>query len=199
MFARKVLYDLYVKDKLSVPLVAHRLNCSEHKVNYWLQKHGIQKRSISDALYTAWNPNGDPFSVRKIKSLDDARLYGLGVGLYWGEGTKRDKNSVRLGNSDPQLIKKFLEFLRKIYAIDEKKLRFGLQIFSDMNKKEALTFWTKSLGVSEKQFFPTIIVTPHRGIGNYRHKTKYGVATIHFSNTKLRDILCDSIEKISME
>ncbi len=198
MIAKSVLEKMYTQDKLSSRAVARKLKCSEHKVNYWLEKHGIPKRTISDALYSSWNPNGDPFEVRQPNSIEEAKLYGLGIGLYWGEGTKRDKNSVRLGNSDPRLIRKFLIFLRHFYQIDERKLRFGLQVFGDMNKKKVLSFWAHSLGVSKEKFFPTIIVTPYRGVGNYRHKTRNGVVTIHFSNRKLRDIIVGAVDKESM-
>jgi hypothetical protein len=198
MIAKSVLEKMYVHDRLSSRAVAGKLRCSEHRVNYWLEKHGIPKRTISEALYSSWNPNGDPFEVRQPTSIEEAKLYGLGIGLYWGEGTKRDKSSVRLGNSDPRLIKKFLMFLRHFYRIEEKKLRFGLQIFGDMDKKKVLSFWTRALGVSKEKFFPTIIVTPYRGVGNYRQKTQHGVVTIHFSNKKLRDIIVGAIDTESM-
>lgn len=188
---------MYLRKGLSSQAIATLLSCSQHRVNYWLDKHGIRKRSMSEAIYKMWNPTGDPFSARAPKTHQEAILYGLGVGLYWGEGTKANKGSVRLGNSDPALIKKFVEFLTKLYRIDEKRLRFGLQIFGDMETKQALKFWMRFLRVSRRQFLPTVVVTPHRGVGNYRKKTKYGVVTIYFNNRKLRDILCNAIEKVA--
>jgi hypothetical protein len=32
--------------------------------------------------------------------------------------------------------------------------------------------------------------------GTYRNKTKHGVLTVYFSNTKLRDIIMDAIEEL---
>lgn len=68
-----------------------------------------------------------------------------------------------------------------------------------MNKQSVVRLWKKELGFKEKQLMKKIIVTPHRGVGNYRKKTKYGVMTAYFNNRKLRDILCDAIERISMD
>lgn len=197
MLCKAELEELYFNNGLSSPSIAKLLGCSQHRVNYWLHKHGIQKRSISDALYKKWNPNGDPFTVRHPKTIEEATLFGLGIGLYWGEGTKANKNSVRLGNSNPALIKKFVEFLERFYQIDKSKLHFGLQIFGDMEAQEALRYWIKFLGISRKQFYPSIVVTPHRGVGNYRMKTKHGVLTVYFNNKKLRDILCSAIEEMA--
>jgi hypothetical protein len=197
MLARKELLRLYVVKGLSVSAIAKRIGCSQHKVNYWLAKSGIPKRSISDALYKRWNPKGDPFSIRQPQSIQEAILYGIGIGLYWGEGTKASKTSVRLGNSNPALIRTFVTFLVRFYRIDSRRLRFGLQVFGDMRPETALRYWMKYLRVPRSQFYPSIVVTPHRGIGNYRQKTKYGVVTIYFNNRKLRDILCNAIEEMA--
>lgn len=198
MMNRNLLVELYERKGLSVSTIASRFQCSEHKVDYWIKKFGIKKRSLSEALYKKWNPKGDPFSVSTPRTIGEGILYGLGVGLYWGEGTKANKNAVRLGNTDPRLIRKFIAFLQKFYGIDMKRLRLGLQVFGDMRPSQAIGFWTKFLRVPRKQFLPTIVITPHRGVGNYRQKTRHGVLTLYFNNKKLRDILCNAIEEESM-
>ena len=191
--AKTVLENLYITQKKPSREIAQHLSCSEHKVDYWLAKHGIHKRSLSDAIYLQRNPNGDPFSFNNPKNSKEWFLFGLGLGLYWGEGTKKNKTAVRLGNTDPALVKKFLEFLYRIYSVREGKVRFGLQIFSDMRPEQALSFWCSYLGVSRKDF-GKVIVTPARSIGTYREKTKHGVLTVYVCNKKLRDELCKQIE-----
>lgn len=190
------LYELYIRKGLSVSSTARKLKCSEGRINYWLRKHTIPKRSISDASYLKWNPTGDPFSLPVIHDSRTAFIYGLGLGLYWGEGTKSNKVSVRLGNTDPNLVRYFLKFLSIIYKIDKEKLHFGLQVFSDMTPQKALSFWCRSLGVSPSQFYKKIVVTPSRGAGTYRKKIPYGVITVYFNNKKLRDTICQSINDI---
>ncbi len=185
------LRKLYLGRKRSSAEIARIFKCSEHKVNYWLLKHNIVKRSISEAVYVKRNPCGDPFKLKEIKTLSDAKLFGIGLGLYWGEGNKKNKNSVRLGNTDPYVIKKFMEFLIEVCGVRPSKIRFGLQIFGDMSPKKALRFWLlvlRKFRISPKQFFK-IIVTPHRGVGNYRTKTKCGVLTIYVSNSKLKALI----------
>jgi hypothetical protein len=192
---RELLETLYVSRKMSSRQVAETLSCSEGRVNYWLAQHGIPKRSISEAVYAAWNPNGDPFLAKVPTSSTESLLFGLGLGLYWGEGNKKNKTAVRLGNTDPDLIKLFMKFLEDLYGVKKTKFRFWLQIFSDMSPQAALHFWTKALGVSIHQFCkPTI--TPARGVGNYREKTRHGVVTVYVSNVKLRNLLVGEIEKL---
>jgi len=192
---KKLLELWYLTDKKSVHTIAHELNCSDGKINYWMEKHFIPKRSISEAIYTKNNPKGDPFTPAATKIDMDSFLFGLGLGLYWGEGTKRNLGQVRLGNTDPYLIRAFLIFLRKMYEIDNLKLRFAIQIFSDMDQQKEEKFWREFLKVEAKQFYKTII-TRSGSIGTYRTKSEHGVLTVYFGNKKLRDILVNEIEKL---
>lgn len=195
-FDERTLKDLYITRGLSVRVIADQYSCSQQKINYWLAKYGIPKRSISEAIYLERNPDGDPFKFKAPVAKKDWFLFGLGVGLYWGEGTKRSPDSVRLGNTDPDLVKKFVDFLTKFYGIQPYKFRFGLQIFSDMNPQEALSFWAHKLNMPTGQFMK-VIVTPARSLGTYREKTRHGVLTVYVSNKKLRNLLVGEIEKLS--
>jgi hypothetical protein len=195
MISENSLRHLYEEEKLSMQEIAKRLGFSLNKINYWMKKYGIQSRSISEGVYLKCNPDGDPFKIQIPKSLQDAMLYGLGLGLYWGEGTKSNKHSIRLGNTDPRLVKSFIFFLEKIYGVKRSKLQFGLQVFSDMSPQKALNFWRVALGAEKEQFFK-VIVTPSRGKGTYKRKIQHGVLTVYCNNRKLRDILCGEIEKL---
>ena len=196
-FSRTTLERLYGEEKKSVSAIVKLFGCSEHKINYWIRRFAIPKRSISESVYLHYNPHGDPFRFYEPKTLDEAFLFGMGLGLYWGEGTRRNKNQVRLGNTDPNLIKVFMKFLERVYGVPREKLKFGLQIFSDMAPDAARLFWEQELGVSSDQFYK-LVVTPARSLGTYREKTRYGVLTVHFNNTKLRNILVDYCQDSSV-
>jgi hypothetical protein len=197
MIKKKRLQELYLLKGQSVSSIAKLLNYSENKVNYWISRHGIPKRTIADALYLKKNPGGDPFKKPDIIRKKDLVLYGLGLGLFWGEGFKKSKNAVRLGNTDPKLIKTFLLFLERIYKIDKTKLRFGIQIFEDLKVGLVRNYWIKELQIKKSQIFPTIVVSPSRKKGTYRQKSRYGVLTVYFGNTRLKQVLDEHIELIS--
>lgn len=196
MLSKNQLQKLY-NSGLSMQEISDKTGENYNKIVYWMKKYRISRRSRSDAMYTKYNPNGDPFQVKSDLTKSEIFLKGLGLGLYWGEGTKSNKHSVRLGNSDPYLIKQFLEFLNRLYSIDTNKLRFGLQVFNDMDADVAKRFWLSHLNVKEDKF-QKVIVTPARSLGSYKNKTKYGVLTIYFSNVKLRNIIIDEIESMKI-
>lgn len=187
--SRGNLAALYVEQKKSMAEIAKALDCSPHKVAYWMDQYKIPRRSRSDATYIKRNPQGDPFLFRLPQNSEEWKLFGLGVGLYWREGAKAVKtNSVRLGNSDPSLLRHFIDFLVLFFGVEKKDMRFGLQLFSDVSVSVALDFWSKELRIGKKQFYK-IVVTPARGKGTYTKKSRFGVLTVYYNNKRLKDKL----------
>ncbi len=195
MISPDKLYDLYIEEKKSVAQIAILLECSQNKVNYWLEKYEIAKRSISDAMYEYKNPDGDPFRLTKPKTLEEGILYGMGLGLYWGEGQKRGDGGMRITNSDPKLLRKFIDFLDNFLNIDKNRLRFSIQIPPDISPNKALKYWSKELNFNEKYFYnPQIIKV--RGNGSYKYKTQFGTVIVYLNNIRLKKLICDLIENI---
>lgn len=196
MIKKSDLLNFYIKQGKSMEEISKIFNCSLNRVKYWMVKHKISRRSISEAIYLKNNPDGDPFIFIKPKNIEEAKLFGLGIGLYWGEGTKASKNSVRLGNTDPELIKKFIEFLVKFFNIKKEDLKFGLQLFTDIEINKALDFWIKKLNVKRSQFYkPTITISG--SIGTYRKKSEFGVLQVLYHNKKLRDLLINKLADVA--
>ena len=81
-----------------------------------------------------------------------------------------------------------MTFLIKIFGVQKKDMRFGLQLFSDTDPLEALEYWVKKLKVKHSQFYK-VTVTISGSLGTYRKKSQYGVVTIYYHNKKLRDLL----------
>lgn len=184
--------SLYLERGKSMKDIALYLDCSVHKVSYAMERCGINARSRGEAMYVKRNPEGDPFAFKEPATVEEGILFGMGLGLYWGEGTKADKVSLRLGNTDPNLIEKFVEFLETIFAIRREHLRFGLQIFTDIDPAVAMDFWAKTIKINKHQFYK-VTVTKSRGRGTCRKKVPYGVLTVYYHNKKLRDLLVSKL------
>ena len=184
----------YVERQQSIAQISKRLGTTEGRVNYWLKTYGIPRRTRSEAVYIRNHPDGDPFCVKEIKTPKEKWLQGLGLGLYWGEGNKKCIHSVRLGNTDPQLLRHFKQFLVELYGVDPSSLKYGLQIFTDIDAVDAINYWQKEMNASAEQFYkPTVTISGK--IGTYRHKSKNGVLTLYYHNKKLRDILVGQLPR----
>src|SRR5690606_6694871 len=45
------------------------------------------------------------FAQMTIQTVAQKELFYLGLGLYWGEGTKSEKSALSITNSDPRLLR----------------------------------------------------------------------------------------------
>lgn len=107
-------------------------------------------------------------------------LFISAVAAYWGEGDKSGGSLVRLANTDPQMIKLFINFLLSICAVPKNKLRLALYIYEDLDDIVCREYWSKNTGLDH---FHKTMVLPSR------HKTKklpYGTCTILVANTYLK-------------
>ena len=187
---------------MSMAEISKFLDINIRQVDYWMKRYNIKSRSISEAIYQKHNKSGDPFKIAKFASnknifKNKIFLFGLGLGLYWGEGSKRHIHSVRLSNSDPTLVKKFIDFLVEIYGIDKNRLRFQLQTYDDLDSKKLILFWTKYLSVKSTQFYKTTILV-RRGAGTYRERMKNAVIIVYFNNMKLKNLISSQIANMGL-
>jgi hypothetical protein len=165
--------------------------------DFFISKYSLRRRGLSDALYAKLNPHGDPFKIKKIMNQDEKFLYGLGIGIYWGEGDRRSKNALRVANTDVKLIKMFTKFLLIICGLEKRKLLYNLICFNDSNPEEVRNYWAKELGIS-KEKFGKIVQIPSQGKGTYKKKSKYGVCIIIVCNMKLKSWIMNEISKTSL-
>jgi hypothetical protein len=68
------------------------------------------------------------------------------VGLYWGEGTKRDFTVI---NSDPFLIQTFIHCLRTL-NIPNNRLSISLRVHAEISVSQAKNFWAETTGLPKK-------------------------------------------------
>lgn len=176
--------------------IARELQYSSHTVVYWMRKYHITRRSRSEAAYIQANPNGDPFHITYPKTADECILYGLGLGIYWGEGNKATKFAVRVTNADPNIIKTFRTFLHTICHVDKTRIRYSIVAFNDSSINAAKLYWAKELEISPDKF-GKIVQIPTQGKGTYKRKSLFGICTITVSNTKLKTWIMDELKKIT--
>lgn len=74
-------------------------------------------------------------------------LFMLGLGLYWGEGSKTTK-SLRFCNNDPKLIRVWLAWCRRYLTAVE---QYGqVYVHSDVDARAARRYWARVTGISIK-------------------------------------------------
>lgn len=172
--------------------IGQELKFSVHKITYWMTKYKLPKRSRSQAAYVKQNPNGDPFLIKTVLNQQENKLFGLGLGIYWGEGSKSTIHSVSVANTDPNLLLAFRKFLTQICQVTPFKIKYSIVCFNDTSTQTASRYWSQHLRVSPKKF-GKIVKIPQQGKGTYKKKSQYGVCSIHVSNIKLKQWIMEQI------
>ena len=120
-------------------------------------------------------------------SLRNQEIGKLACGLlYLCEGSKYPSTRcLAFGNSDPAIIKAFLNLLRKYFHIRENKLRCRITPRWDQNIDELQSFWSNITKIPLGKFYKTI--SDKRTKGKVTAKKDYrGVCVIYYCDTSLQ-------------
>ena len=180
---------LLYRDKFfSAQQIAEKLNLSSSKVRHILEKNGIKKRKISEAIryLNITKFNKGTFKIKENLNVQEEKLLIAGVMLYWGEGTKSG-NCVTLSNSNPEMIVLYLKFLRNICGVSENRLRVLLHIYSDHDEEKIKHFWSYITKISVSQFSKTFI--HKKKSGSYKKNSEYGTISLRYSDKQLLEII----------
>lgn len=192
---KQIVFE-YTQNNLSAGQISEKYKISETTVNSYLKRNNVQKRSIGDAIrYLNITKHGKKeFTLKKALSREEEILKVAGVMLYWGEGAKT-RSSVGFTNSDPEMIAVFLQFLRIICGVDEKRIKALIHIYPDHDKTELVAFWSRVTGISKKNFYKSFI---HMGKkGTYKNRSRYGTIAITYSDKKLLQTILSWVELYS--
>lgn len=176
------------KKGFSIPEISFRLNLPKTTVfNYakrvqmlpevleeWKAKRGGGRRI---RLLKEEHALAEAEKIVKQLSKRDKLLFISA--LYWAEGNKKD---FMLSNTDPNLIKVFINGLREIFRIENNRLRVSIRIYEDMDKEKCLDFWANVVGLPKESFQNVYILK-----GKKQGKLEFGMCRIRV--TKGGDLL----------
>ncbi len=112
--------------------------------------------------------------------------------LYWGEGSKTS-NEVGFSNSNPEMIKVFLLFLRQICGVEERRIKPMIHMYTDQDKNFLEEFWAGATGIDKNNFYRTYVHEGKRG--TYKNKSKYGTLGMGYADKKLLKLILDWIDE----
>jgi hypothetical protein len=119
-----------------------------------------------------------------IGPLSERELLLIGASMYWGEGTKSEKNSpiLSFSNSDPLMASLYMRFLREILRVSEERIHAAIHLYPSISPDEARKFWAKVINFSENKFYITTQVS--RASQNKRpfNILPYGTVNVRVSN-----------------
>lgn len=189
---REKARSLRVEARLSIVEIAERLDLPKTTIFYWVRDLPLARPRRENA-----NP-GTRAMQRKFRLLreeayqdgresfgslaaDDPTFRDF-VCMYIGEGSKRSRNRVAIGNSDPRVLILATRWLRRLSS---RPLGYALQYHADQDLAELRAFWGETLAID-----PVEIALQRKSnsgrLGGRNWRSRYGVLTVRTCDTLLR-------------
>ncbi len=110
-----------------------------------------------------------------IPSLNKHEKILIATSLYWAEGSKGD---FTLSNSDPDLIRIFINCLKEL-GIGKDKLSINIRIYEDLNIDKVCNFWSRITGIPKREIKYVNIL-----YGKKHGKLPYGMCRVRVKKPK---------------
>jgi len=185
LLQKSIIRKLYYKEKLSTIEIGKRLNVSPWAVLRFMKRSDLKLRTVKEANINLFERKKPSFQIKKNLSLNEQKLKVAGIMLYWAEGGKSLGKywSVDFANSDSEMIRIFLKFLREICKIEEKRLRIQLYCYANQDIEKIKNFWYKITNISKKQFIKPYIRKDFKI--DQKNRMKNGLIHIRYTDKKL--------------
>lgn len=151
---------------MSLGEIANKLSVSKGSVSLWVRD--IRLTSEQKTILLNKNPlyNGQCAGAKKReedarelrlqyqqegrnKAKEKEALHMAGCMLYWAEGSKKI-NTVIFTNSDINMMKFFLNFIRKYFNIDNGDIKIGINCYlnNNLTLEQIENYWIENLGIT---------------------------------------------------
>jgi len=156
---RQLARDIRRDEGAPIKEIARRVGVAPSSVSRWVrdikltpdQEHELLRRNpaynrqLSGTTKQAANRRTERLAFQEegrnlARRADSCHV--AGCMLYWAEGEK-DRNSLRFYNSDPEMVRFFVFFLKKYFDLGDEEIRITCNLFADHlhQQREIEQFW----------------------------------------------------------
>jgi hypothetical protein len=117
--------------------------------------------------------------------------------LHWAEGDKC-RNSVRMSNSDPELVATFVSFMRRYFDVPDDKIVVCCNLFADhaQRQHEIEDFWLAKLRLPRTSLRKSVVNVYSKHSQKKRtNKLPYGTCKVNIHSTRIQHIIYGSIQE----
>lgn len=132
-----------------------------------------------------------------IGVLSDREIFVSGFFLYWGEGSKSEKTTTGLSNTDPAMVRFFIKWI-KLLNVDNKKLHVTLQLYTDMDIEKEIDFWSHELKLPKELFKKPYIKESTLAGLTYKRGFGHGTCNIRIFNRDLAEYVHMAMKRLSV-
>jgi hypothetical protein len=123
-------------------------------------------------------------------------LHCAGCMLFWGEGSKQ-RNGVAFTNSDIEMMRFFLRFLRQSYGVEDERirLRINCHLGNGHSVAEIESWWLEQLGLPRSCLRTSVVNRPSRSSKGVRRPLVHGTAQLAVGSTWIVQSIYGAIQE----
>jgi len=211
---RQKARELRRREGLPIKMIARQLNVAPSSVSVWVRDIALtpEQQETLRMMNPAYNRQLSGRTVlverRRAERLaaqnegrrlakDGEPLHAAGCMLYWAEGAK-SRNVVRFSNSDPEMVRLFVRFLRTYFDVADEHVRVTCYLFADHveRQKEVEQFWLDTLELPRSSLCKSIVnVYSKHSQKKRRNKLPYGTCRVAVSRTAVVQSIYGAIQE----
>lgn len=213
-YERNRARELRAERGYSVKQIAALLKVSRSSVSLWVRD--IELTAEQHEALRARNPiynqqvaaRGGTIARRRAERLayqEDGRAlaragdvrHAIGCMLYWAEGAK-SRNQLGFSNSDPEMVRTFVNFLRAYIPLRDEEIRLTCNLFADHveRQREVENFWLEVARLRLSSLCRSIVnVYSKYSAKKRRNKLPYGTCKIVVNRTSVVQSIYGAIQE----
>ena len=133
-----------------------------------------------------------------MRAEQNDAFFVAGCMLYWAEGSKQ-RNRVEFTNSDPEMVRFFVRFLKRYWDLRDDQIRVTCNLFADHvdRQREIERFWLEVAGLPRESLrTSTVNVYSKYSKKKRRNRLPYGTCRISVCRTWLVQTIFGAIQEL---
>jgi hypothetical protein len=197
---------------MSMKAIAHEVGASLSSVSRWVRdvELTVDQRAALEAQAFNGHVKGRAVNAAvrrdvRVLAQEEGRylaerreaLHIAGCMLYWAEGAK-DRNQIRFTNSDPEMARFFVKFLRTYFSLTDENIKITCNLFADHldRQREIEQFWLDTLQLPRSSLCKsTVNVYSKYSKKKRANKLPYGTCRVVVSRTRIVQSIFGSIQE----
>ena len=199
---------------LSIRDIERQLGVSRSSVSLWVrdieltpEQHEVlrQRNAIYDRQQLGNKIWAAQCRDRRMRWQADGRqaarggdaMFAAGCMLYWAEGSKT-RNSAQMTNSDPEVLRFFVEFLRAYFDVPDDRFSVACNLFADHLPRqwEVEQFWLETLRLPPSALRKSIVNNYSKYSQKKRkNKLPYGTCRVSVCRTQIVQTIFGAIQE----
>lgn len=198
----------------SIKEIASRLGVSPSTVSLWvrdialtaaqeqelLRRNPAYNRQVSGTKIQVANRRAERIAYQhtgRQLAVQGEASHLAGCMLYWAEGEKA-RNALRFSNSDPDMVRFFVSFLRKHFNVRDEEIRVTCYLFADHleRQREIEKFWLDVMGLQANSLCKSHVNVYSKYSQKKRvNRLPYGTVKIVVNRTRVVQSIFGSIQE----